>query len=242
MSLAQHVAHQAYRATTRCCARARTRGLGLTFEDVPNPSLDFNEDFRRFVEHLPLTGSHENAALEAERAALCTNLPRVARVQRLGKPRGPGLDVVIDENHRNTVASGFGDCRVPLGKCLRSSVARPSVFRHSVQPSGLCRSTVRMEASGFTDMAESWQITCIKKSNRPNPYERIERAGGPEGEGWALFVDQIIAYIRKGGSFWVDIGGRRVDIVIASHSGHEYIKTTADDDHPENLLRLPECY
>jgi hypothetical protein len=91
-------------------------------------------------------------------------------------------------------------------------------------------------------MPEAWQITCIKRTSRPNPYERIERAGGPEGEGWALFVEQIIAYMRKGGRFWVDAGGQRVDVVIASHSGREYIKAATDGDHPDSLLSLPECY
>jgi len=91
-------------------------------------------------------------------------------------------------------------------------------------------------------MAETWQISCIKKTNHSNPYERIERAGGLEGEAWTLRVHEIITHIKKGDSFWVDVGGQRVDVIIASHSGREYIKTRPDGDHPNNLLSLPECY
>jgi len=91
-------------------------------------------------------------------------------------------------------------------------------------------------------MTETWQVTCIKRTERSSPHERIERVGGPEGEGWTLRVDEIVTHIKRGDRFWVDVGGQRVDVVIASHSGREYIKTRPDDDHPNNLLSLPECY
>ena len=56
-------------------------------------------------------------------------------------------------------------------------------------------------------MAESWQITCIYKTNSSDAYERIERVGGPEGEGWTLRRDEIVTEIKKGTSFWVDVQG-----------------------------------
>jgi hypothetical protein len=90
-------------------------------------------------------------------------------------------------------------------------------------------------------MADSWQITCINKTNGSNTCERIERVGGPDGEGWTLRVDEVIAHINKGASFWVDIGGHRVDVIVTSHSGRAYIKTRSDADSPDNLLSLPEC-
>ena len=91
-------------------------------------------------------------------------------------------------------------------------------------------------------MAETWQVTCIKKTDRSSPYERIERVGGREGEGWTLRVDEVFTHIRLGDKFWVAMGGQRVDVIIASYSGREYIKTRPDGDHPNNLLSLPECY
>ena len=90
-------------------------------------------------------------------------------------------------------------------------------------------------------MAESWQITCINRTNSFDAYERIERVGGPEGEGWTLRVDEIVAHIKEGTSFWVDVGGQRIDVIITSHSGREYIKTRSDGDSPNSLLSLPEC-
>ena len=75
-------------------------------------------------------------------------------------------------------------------------------------------------------MAKSWQITCINKTNSSDAYERIERVGGPEGEGWTLRVDaDRRSHQERGDSFWVDVGGQRVDVIIVSHSGREYIKT-----------------
>jgi|EndMetStandDraft_8_1072994.scaffolds.fasta_scaffold03481_6 hypothetical protein len=91
-------------------------------------------------------------------------------------------------------------------------------------------------------MAETWQVTCIKKTDRPSPCERIERVGGREGEGWTLRVDEVVAHIRLGDNFWVEIGGQRLDVIIASYAGREYIKTRPDGDHPNSLLSLPECY
>jgi len=32
-----------------------------------------------------------------------------------------------------------------------------------------------------------------------------------------------------------------VDVIIAVHNGNEYLKTTADGLHPNNLLALPDC-
>lgn len=90
-------------------------------------------------------------------------------------------------------------------------------------------------------MSHTWRITCINKSDRHNPHERIRNAGGQEGGGWKLTVAQVIAEIRKGNKFWVHAGGKSVWVQIANHGGHEYIKTEADGEQPNNLLSLPEC-
>lgn len=42
-------------------------------------------------------------------------------------------------------------------------------------------------------------------------------------------------------SFHVDSGGRTVNVVIAEHDGHKYLKTEADDYSPDNLLSPSEC-
>lgn len=42
--------------------------------------------------------------------------------------------------------------------------------------------------------------------------------------------------------FYVSVNGSSVWVVIAvSRYGNKYIKTTADGEHPNNLLSLPEC-
>jgi hypothetical protein len=86
-----------------------------------------------------------------------------------------------------------------------------------------------------------YQITCINKTNREDPHARIQAVGGPGGGGWRLTVAQVIALIKGGDSFYVTVNGRTVDVIIAVHLGHEYIKTVPDGIYPNNLLALPEC-
>ncbi len=89
------------------------------------------------------------------------------------------------------------------------------------------------------------QISCINKSDRMNPWERILRVGGvnPDGQRWRLSLTDAIDGIKAGKwTFFVSVGGHRVDVVIAkSRFGNEYLKTVPDVDSPDNLLSLPEC-
>ena len=82
-------------------------------------------------------------------------------------------------------------------------------------------------------MASSWQITCINKTNRYDPHERIRAVGGLEQGGWTLTVDQVIGHIRQGNGFWVNVSGVRDEVEIAVNNGREYIKTRGDGVHPK---------
>lgn len=89
------------------------------------------------------------------------------------------------------------------------------------------------------------QVRCINKSDRDNPYERIKAIGGVNSNGtnWKLTQQETIQHIESGEySFYVQVGGKPVDIIVAkSRYGNKYIKTTADGDEPNNLLSLMEC-
>ena len=89
-------------------------------------------------------------------------------------------------------------------------------------------------------MATAHRVTCINKSDRKNPHERILNIGGA---GWKLTEQEAIASIFNGTyTFYVDVRGLRVGVVVAkSRSGSHYLKTTNDGDQPNNLLSLPEC-
>jgi hypothetical protein len=94
-------------------------------------------------------------------------------------------------------------------------------------------------------MATRIQIKCINKSNRYNPYDAIDHFGGTNADGnrWKQTLMEMISLIEANKfSFYVNVGGKAVDVVIAkSVAGNKYLKTEADGDMPNNLLSLPEC-
>lgn len=93
-------------------------------------------------------------------------------------------------------------------------------------------------------MASRVQIQCINKTDRQSPHERIRNIGGinPDGSRWRLSLNDAIQYIKNGTySFFVSVNGNSVNVIIARHTGYEYLKTENDGDQPNNLLSLPEC-
>lgn len=90
------------------------------------------------------------------------------------------------------------------------------------------------------------RVTCINKTDRSNPWERILYIGGvnPDRSRWKRSQTQAIADIENGiYAYYVERpAGDAVDVIVAvSRFGHKYIKTAADSDEPNNLLALPEC-
>jgi hypothetical protein len=87
------------------------------------------------------------------------------------------------------------------------------------------------------------EIQCVNKQPRDNPHDRIQNVGGTRSSGIRFKITQpaCIAEIKRGEHFEVRRAGRVVNVIVATHSGHEYIKTEADGVHPDNLLALPEC-
>lgn len=94
-------------------------------------------------------------------------------------------------------------------------------------------------------MAARHQISCINKTDRMNPHERVRAIGGINADGtrWRLNEDEAIKGIEQGKwQFYVSRGGYIVNVIVAvSAAGHKYLKTIADGVQPDNLLSLPEC-
>jgi hypothetical protein len=94
-------------------------------------------------------------------------------------------------------------------------------------------------------MAARYQITCVNKSDRYEPHERILQVGGvkPDGTRWKVSQEEAIAGIENGAwQFHITIGGKFIWVVVGiSSQGHKYLKTEKDGEQPNNLLSLLEC-
>lgn len=93
-------------------------------------------------------------------------------------------------------------------------------------------------------MAERHQITCINKSDRTDPHDRITNVGGTNGDGsrWSLTQVKAIDGTENGTwQFYVSVNGQMVDVIVANRNGRKYLKTRNDGEQPNNLLSLREC-
>ena len=86
------------------------------------------------------------------------------------------------------------------------------------------------------------KVTCInKRGSHYDPHERISHIGN-SSEGWKLTEDEAIRAIENHtSSFYTLVNGREAEVIVATHKGRKYLKTTADGYRPDNLLSLPEC-
>ena len=87
------------------------------------------------------------------------------------------------------------------------------------------------------------QITCINKTYRQDPHDRIPSVGGENsGSRWKKLQTTVISEIEaRVNTFYTRVNGVRANVIVATHNGHKYIKTENDGLHPNNLLSLPEC-
>jgi hypothetical protein len=87
-----------------------------------------------------------------------------------------------------------------------------------------------------------YHVTCInKRGSHLDPHERIEYIGN-QNEQWKLSEDAAIRAIENyTSSFYTQVNGKEADVVVASHNGRKYLRTTADGYRPDNLLSLTEC-
>lgn len=93
-------------------------------------------------------------------------------------------------------------------------------------------------------MATEHRVSCINKTHRQSPHERIQFIGGLNADNnrWKLPNQQAIADIESGKyRFYVLEGGARSEVIVATHLGNKYLKTTTDTTTRDNLLSLPEC-
>lgn len=87
------------------------------------------------------------------------------------------------------------------------------------------------------------QISCINKTYRQDPHDRIHSVGGENSFGrWKKSQITVISEIERNvNAFYTRVNGVRANVIVAVHNGNKYIKTENDGLHPNNLLALPEC-
>jgi hypothetical protein len=86
------------------------------------------------------------------------------------------------------------------------------------------------------------RISCVNKTNRADPHDRIHSVGGYTDKPWKISQTEAVRLIESGEwSFYTDEGGRTAEVIVATHNGNKYLKTQADGLHPDNLLALKEC-
>lgn len=90
----------------------------------------------------------------------------------------------------------------------------------------------------------SKQVMCINK--RPSHYDRHHRiiaiGGVDSGSRWKRAEDDAIKDVKRDRhAYYTHVNGKSAWVVVATHLGHEYLKTEADDYRTDNLLALPEC-
>ena len=92
-------------------------------------------------------------------------------------------------------------------------------------------------------MANTMQIKCINRTEKMSPHERITHVGGYESSQRKITLNDAIGKIESGEqAFFVQAHRRTVGVIVAvSPSGKKYLKTEADGEQPDALLRLPEC-
>lgn len=88
-------------------------------------------------------------------------------------------------------------------------------------------------------MAIRLEITCIIRTDRTDPHERIKFVGG-NGFRYAL-SEAIRRSEEQINEFWTQGGGKVANVIVATHNGRKYLKTTNDGVQPDNLLALPTC-
>jgi len=91
----------------------------------------------------------------------------------------------------------------------------------------------------------SRQVTCItKRGSHYNAHERIQGIGGGATaltRWWRAEDDAIADVERDPSAYYVHVGTHSVWVIVATHNGCKYLKTTPDGYSPDNLLSLPEC-
>jgi hypothetical protein len=93
-------------------------------------------------------------------------------------------------------------------------------------------------------MAQNVQVSCIKKTDRQDRWERISHVGGVNADGtrWRMTEDNAIKSIENDKySFFTHVDHVSAWVIIATHNGRKYLKTEADTTKKDNLLSLPEC-
>jgi hypothetical protein len=93
-------------------------------------------------------------------------------------------------------------------------------------------------------MVQEAKITCVAKTDRVEPHDRIRSLGGGHHRYWEISHERAIDLLEHDRCRFYTCnrqGERLYLVVVTSPDGHKYVKTVADSVQPKHLLTLPEC-
>lgn len=173
---------------------------------------------------------------------------RIKTVKNVAEDVNGNETIPLEVSHEDSTGASFGPIKLDPGEGVAFddlTVDGTWIARASGSNVFLTNSVVLEVAWEFDHEAgTASRVRCVVQDSGADPDKRIQALGGtlPDGSRWQIDIDTAIARVGEGASLYVEEGGARSYLVVAtSAAGVKYLKTEADGVDPDNLSALPSC-